>query len=172
MIKFQDFNPTKDMIDAANDVVLARAFIETIQPTVEQYQLRILKSLDFINIHTSEIITELKDVDFMSDEQFSIYNNACTIAAEEAGFNVKPGQCPLATANLIEKKAKQSLIVSMEPVTQIPANDFLYVGSYGSPPKMFPGSVISPTVALLADNMVCNCLTCDSMTANCLTPKF
>ena len=70
------------------------------------------------NKYTGKVITSIKDEWQMNDEYFSQYFERLDIEAHNAGFDVKPGYCPLLMAEEELRQAKHRLIDAMEPITR------------------------------------------------------
>ena len=131
------FKPTPDMIQAASTVFLAIAYTETIRPTIEAIQSKLLKELSFkpsekwvkmgIN-DLPERITENKNAYLLNDEDAKKYFSLLDEEVKKAGFNVKTGYCPLLIAEDMERKAKRLLIDTMEPITGFNTDKILCTG--------------------------------------------
>lgn len=129
------FNPTKEMIQAAEAVLMAKAYVETIRPIVRAYQSKVLdiyrftnkKELEIINKcgrmadHIKEeVITDPKDSWKLSDQDFQIYLRDTKEERDKAGLKVdKDDQCPLLVAEYLLCQAEGNLIDQMEPITKI-----------------------------------------------------
>lgn len=114
------FTPTKEMIETANNLVLAMAWTNTIRPTVEAYQLKILKIMQPKHKRTGEIITDPKHSYLMSDEDFLIYLERINEERKKADLNVENDeQCPLLVAEDLERKAKRMFCDAMAVITKL-----------------------------------------------------
>lgn len=128
------FQPSKEMIEAATDVFVAKAFLGTIEPVVREYQTNILAKGQWRvrpeyqaaarrrggSTIGDEVITDPKIAYLMSEEDFALYDAECKKARVEAKLHVeKEEQCPLCVAEHELIKAKQRLIDVMEPITKL-----------------------------------------------------
>lgn len=128
------FQPTKEMVEAATDVFVAKAFLGTIEPVVRGYQTAILAKGQWRvrpeyqtgfrrrggAMIGEEVITDPKLSYLMSEEDFALYDAECKKARVEAKLHVeKEEQCPLCVAEHELIKAKQRLIGIMEPITKL-----------------------------------------------------
>lgn len=136
----QGFKPTREMVDAAEGVLFAMAFRDTVSPIVVEYQTRILGEgkwtvreefedepsgeMGEANVRPAkpEPITDPKNAWQMSDEDFTVYNERCQAAARTAGLKVaRDGNCPKLEAEDDVRVAERRLIDSMVPITNLPA---------------------------------------------------
>lgn len=95
--------PTKEMIDAAKNVLECRAMVETLKPVINKIQ--------------SDLVAQIQPKDengnllspgrqwMMTDEYAAVYYPALDEAYKAAGFNVQPGYCPLLMAETNEREA-------------------------------------------------------------------
>lgn len=128
------FQPTKEMVEAATEVFVAKAFLGTIEPVVRGYQTDILAKGQWRvkpefqaasrrrggSMIGDEVITDPKLSYLMSEADFALYDAECKKARIEAKLHVeKEEQCPLCVAEHELIKAKQRLIGVMEPITKL-----------------------------------------------------
>jgi len=99
--------PTKDMIDAARNVFVAKASESVIRDTVEAYQIDILGSLGYDGaemLHPYDLTYTMKNADFLE------YDKQCRINRDKAGLAVEDdGFCPLLVAETETSKAESHL---------------------------------------------------------------
>ena len=123
------FVPTAQMLSAAENVVSAMAWLETVKPVVLAYQTKILadNKWPYANewvgrgLHDpGDVVTDPKD-SYLLDEEHSLrYFAECHSARDAAGLTVDGhDKCPLLVAENLVRKAQQALIDTMEPVTQL-----------------------------------------------------
>lgn len=134
------FKPTREMVEAAENVLFAMAFRDTVSPIVVDYQKRILSegkwtvADEFDDETSSEVgenvvgkarpepIADPKNAWLMSDDDFTVYNQRCQVAARDAGLKVaREGNCPLLEAEEDVRIAERRMIDAMVPVTDLPA---------------------------------------------------
>lgn len=137
------FNPTPEMISAANAVFMAMAYTETVREVIEPVQKRLLQEnhykIDFNRFARTE-----RDYEHMKKEVgeycrdwkylYLIFDKDMTDLMNKAhyqytrvlGFKVKDvGYCPLLCAESMEREAKRLLVDIMQPVTGLSADDVL-----------------------------------------------
>jgi hypothetical protein len=134
MDNMTQFKPTAAMITAAETVLMAMAYTETVRPIVEEYQK---KSLAFWRFKMAEkhkirrgneavqdeIILDPKKSYLLDDHDAENYYKDCHEAALKAGFNVKYGYCPLLIAESLQITAEWVLMDTMKPVTGIDGHE-------------------------------------------------
>ncbi len=112
--------PTPEMIRSAYNVFKCIAYVEAIRPEVESYHQKVINDMKPINKRTGEIITSIKDEHRMDKDSYKQYSKRLNPEARKAGFNVKPGYCPLLIAEEDLRQAKRHLINAMELITEVP----------------------------------------------------
>jgi hypothetical protein len=143
------FTPTPEMIEAAKNVFMMMAYVDTIKPIVRGYQTRILQAHQFHIAkewtdkgHPDEIILEPDHTYLMEDSDFQVYLQETFQERDKAGLKIdNPDFCPLLVAESLLSTAENTLIDSMEPVTHLEAYRI-----YGDNRKKF----IDLTLRLLA----------------------
>lgn len=135
---------TSEMIQGANDVCVAQAWVQTVKPIVEGYQKEILGRHQFTNKGEQErlknskrgpiaerVILNPKDSFLLSDVDFEVYHNECKKARDLANLKVENDeQCPLLVAEWNEIKAKREFIDAMTPITGFTADQATYSLEY------------------------------------------
>ena len=128
----KDFKPTEAMRTAAKVVFLAMAYTETIRPIVEGYQKEIL---DFYQWEIAPewadrrgsketIILDPDRTYLLTEDDFTLYMKECAVAMDKASLTVdNPEHCPLLVAEDIQRLAARVLINTMEPITNLKAED-------------------------------------------------
>ena len=125
------FRPTKAMIEAAEQVVVADAVLKVIAPVVDEYERRILEEGQWRvrpefrgEGRADEAILTSSRSYLMADEDFAVFHERCKEARDRAGLWVAdPEQCPKLVAEERLRIAKHALVDAMEPVTQVKAAD-------------------------------------------------
>lgn len=132
------FKPTRAMVEAAENLLFAMAFRDTVSPIVVDYQTRILGEGKWTvrdefadessgkvgdgRAMTPELITDPGRAWLMSDSNFAIYDGRCQAAARDAGLKVaREGNCPKLVAEEDVRLAERGLIDAMAPFTNLPA---------------------------------------------------
>jgi hypothetical protein len=118
---------TQRMIDAAQSVRKTTFIVETIEPIVTGYQKAVLEKHRFTaaeeyrgDLPEGTVILEPARTYLLSDEDFMTYWEECNQERIKAALIVDNlGQCPLLLAKHMRSKARQELIVSMEPLTGV-----------------------------------------------------
>lgn len=143
----EKFTATQTQKDAANCLILAMAYTQTIRPELEKIQQDVLnkfrykweldkvcgkqdqkRSIDEFEEFTQrhgEYCKTWFDTYLISDKDFSHCLTEYHARFTQKGFKVKEfGFCPLLVAESIEREARGLLIDEMEPVTGIKYDDF------------------------------------------------
>lgn len=134
----KNFKPSKELKQAAETLLLAKTYTETIRPTIEGYQTELLKKLQFkiadkwVNMERTglnkEVITDHKRTYLMDDEDFNIYLKELHQKHIEHGFKDQVtkggttkeiGFCPLLIAEDTQRQARKLLIDAAEYITGI-----------------------------------------------------
>ena len=130
---------TDEMVQAANALCMAKAFVQTIRPIVRKYQEEILTRHQFTNKgevgtlnrlqangrHLNEKVEEAvvlnpEHIYLMSDEDANIYFAEVEQARIKSGLRIKKeGNCPLLEAESLERKAERVFVDAMEPITKM-----------------------------------------------------
>lgn len=130
----KQFNPTKEMINAAEFVYIAMAWVRTVRPIVRRYQKAILEKYQFkiaarwqgSSHKADEIILAPEQSYLLEDVDFKVYLDECNQARIKAGLHVDdPEFCPLLVAEEKLIKAEDTLIDVMEPLTGISWDDLM-----------------------------------------------
>lgn len=125
----KDFNPTTEMFDAAQTLLQAMAYMETIRPIVEGYEKEILDDMQPLDRYEGELITDIKYTYMMPDDIFKIYDRRCRKARDKAGLHVdNDGFCPLLVADTFVVDATRTLIEVVEPVFKVSHHALLCSG--------------------------------------------
>jgi hypothetical protein len=118
------FTPTKDMIEAAETVFKAMAYVETLKPVVTGYQEAVLKKHQFEA--EGDIVLNPDHCYLLKDTDFEIYLKEINEARVKAGLKIsKEGNCPLLEAETILRDAQRVLVDTMEPVTNLDTDTVL-----------------------------------------------
>ena len=124
----KNFEPSPEMIRAAENCFAAMAYTKTIRPIVDAYQRRILAEMQAPlaekwkerGRHTDEIILNPDHTYLMEDADFQTYLARCREEQARAGLHTEsPDHCPLLVAQHLQVKAEWVLIEAMEPITHI-----------------------------------------------------
>lgn len=129
------FEPTAEMVRAAETLFLAMAHESLIRPIVTSYKTAILAKNGwrirpaFTKRFGDEIIVDPKDAYLMDESEFASYHLQCKAARDAAQLPVDhPDQCPLFVAEDVVRQAKHALIECMYPVTKMSAHRLLCAG--------------------------------------------
>jgi hypothetical protein len=125
------FQPSQEMLTAAENVFVAMAFENTIRPVVEAYQLKILGEREWMI--TEEFldhpdqprqVQKLKDTFLMSESDFKQFAKRCNEERSGAKLHVQSEEfCPLLVAEDMTRVAKTVLIDVMTSITTIRSDD-------------------------------------------------
>ncbi len=126
-----NFKPTKEMIDAAEHVLACKAFLQTVEPIVLEYQRKILADNQWhiAAEHIAagdpdEIILKPNDTFLLGKEDAAKYYQLCDKAREASGLYVSnPRFCPLLVARDLLVKAENWFIRELEPIKGIKLDD-------------------------------------------------
>jgi len=131
--KTKEPNITRNMIKASEAVFLAMAATEMIRPIVLSYQKKILnhekyeyseKQMKRRGKTFQNWIMNPKDAWLMSDDDFTHYASRCNEERIKVNLHVDdPGFCPLLVAEDLQRKAENSLIKTMQPITHVDLDD-------------------------------------------------
>jgi len=126
------FKPTAEMISAANDVALAMAWVQTVEPVVKKNRQAVLdkfwykcgndlaKKVIEMGDSLPEFCKNEHDTMYISDADFAHYHTECHHLHNQSGLTVDhPEQCPLLVAESLLRKAHDALVKAMEPITKI-----------------------------------------------------
>jgi hypothetical protein len=127
------FQPTANMIQAAEQVFLAMAVEQSIRPIVEGYQRKVLAERTWKPAPALEDgpqrrrdepianeITDIKDAWMMADGDFAIYRKRCNEERIAAKLHAETDDhCPLLVAENISRLAKHALCDAMAAITSI-----------------------------------------------------
>ena len=119
-----------EMIQAAQNYVMAKAFVQVVESIVTGYQREILERNQFTNKGQIErrelkgnndtavaIVTDPKQSYNLSDEDFASFHQQCNQARIEAKLHVdSPEHCPLLIAESTLRSAERLLLDAMEPL--------------------------------------------------------
>ena len=141
----KSFQPTPEMIRAAENVFTAQALHDTVESIVKAYQTRILvegqwpvaSKLRDAGIH--ETIDDPAKSWFLAPADYQTYLTRCEEERINAGLRVsKEGNCPLLEAESTLRQAQYVLIALMAPMTKISEADA----------RMFPNELRDQVVDL------------------------
>lgn len=127
------FQPTAEMIKAAEDLFLAMTVEQSIRPIVEGYQRKVLVERTWkpapgmegglqrrSDNPVANEITDIKDAWLMADDDFVLYRKRCNEERIAAKLHAETdGHCPLLVAENITRLAKHALCDAMAPITGI-----------------------------------------------------
>ena len=126
------FTPTKDMVEVADSVFKAMAYVGTLKPIVTGYQEAVLKKHQFVardigqECREGDIILNPEHSYLLEDADFEIYLEEIEEARAEAGLKVnREGNCPLLEAESLLRDAQRLLVDTMQPITKISTDDAL-----------------------------------------------
>ena len=121
----KSFQPTLEMVQAAENLFLAMAIRMSIEPVVLAYQRAILAKGQWktaqalcVRGRKQEVITEPKEYWLMSEDDLQNYLEQCELAKAAAGFKDAPSKCPLLAALETERLATIALIDTLQPLTK------------------------------------------------------
>lgn len=125
--------PHPEFIAAAEAVLMAKAYVETLRPVVEGYQRKILNehhwhiAKKWVDMgEDDEVITDPNHTYLMEDEDFKEYLRLIRIEQDKAGLKTdNPDHCPLLVAEHLESQAKHVLIEEAESITGISFDDIM-----------------------------------------------
>jgi len=110
------FQPTQQMITAAENLFVAMASRQTVEPVVRAYQKEVLSSLKPVSVHTHEVITDPALSYEMTDADFKVFLRECNQKRIEAKLHAPSDEhCPLLVAKELERDAEHILIEVMAP---------------------------------------------------------
>ena len=140
----KSFQPTPDMIRAAENVFTAQALHDTVEAIVKAYQTRILVEGQWpvaSNLRDAGIRETIDDPakSWFAEADFQTYLTRCEEERIKAGLRVsKEGNCPLLEAESALRQAQYALIALMAPMTKISEADA----------RMFPNELRDQVVDL------------------------
>lgn len=125
----KSFAPTGEMINAAEDMLLAEAAVKVIAPVVDAYQRRILADGQWKDPDNGQVILDPNLSYHMADGDFAEFDRRCHEARERAGLWVANAEhCPKLVAENDLRTAKRKLIDAMQPITGVDADGLLCLG--------------------------------------------
>ncbi len=148
------FTPTATQIRCAQELMVARAFEDTIRPIVEGYQHAILAKHQFKRAvkwgeqvdPEGDVITDSKRVYLLNDADLQVYVAECQVAQEAHGLKVaRPGNCPLLEAQSARIGAENVLLQAWKDDP-----DFSALADSGSQTVALRDRAIELTLNLLA----------------------
>jgi hypothetical protein len=127
------FQPTAEMIKAAENVFLAITVEQSIRPIVEGYQRKVLAERSWrttpellaglqrrSNQPVADEITDIKAAWMMANDDFAIYRKRCNEERIAAKLHAETDDhCPLLVAENITRLAKHALCDAMAGITKI-----------------------------------------------------
>ena len=124
---------TPEIVDAAAELIAAKAVVETVKPIVRGYQQAILEAHQWriarkwVEKGCQDIVILDPDLAFeLEEEDFQIYLAEVNEARKQAGLHVESeDHCPLLVAEYNENKAKWKLAELMKPIVGFGLNDVL-----------------------------------------------
>lgn len=132
-----EFDPTRAMIEAAENVFLAMAHHLAIEPIVTGYQVEILRSNGWTMMPwlreklgaDCPVIRDPKLAFLLSQRDLEEYDRQCQLARRQAGLVVsEPSHCALLEAETALMQARRNLCDAMTPVTGITADQLWNLG--------------------------------------------
>ncbi len=112
--------PTAEMVQAAKNVLAARAEAARLRPIITAIKTQLLQSLEILNADGDRILDP--KLSWLMDDKFvGIYYPALNKAYHDAGFDMPADFCPLLVAEEAEREAIRTmngLAVQMLPVGQ------------------------------------------------------
>ncbi len=131
----EEFKPTKEMMEAANNLVAARNHFSKMEPTILEIKKRILDIHDFEC--DDEFLEELgkkyvrePEYDYMITEKMAEqYFALLHEEYKKAKLQAEPGYCPLSIAKQNIMKAEAELIDSMQPITKVSSKSVVAINS-------------------------------------------
>lgn len=138
------FNATQGQKDAANTLVVAMAYTQTVRPVIKKIESDLFEKhkyrwdldkvcggvekqkrdiIEFTNKY-GEFCKDESMAYLISDKDFAHYLTEKHHKVVNAGFNVEYGYCPLLIAEDLERKARRLLIDEMQPITGLKFDDF------------------------------------------------
>ena len=123
----KEFVPNEGQIEAAAEVFINMAWVETVKPIVKGYQIKVLEGLQIpLSKYDKRIITNPDRSYLMSNKDFDTYARLTNEARIKAGLKVdNPDFCPLLVAESDLIDVQTTFIKTMEPLTHIKKNDLL-----------------------------------------------
>lgn len=127
------FQPTAEMIRAAQCVFVAMTHYEFVSEKVLGYQRAILTAgqwhIDpkWVELGQKDVVILDPDHTFvLSENDFATYKTQCEAARIEAKLSIKrEGNCPRIEARTLLHEARVLLLQTMEPITRIPCDRLL-----------------------------------------------
>ena len=123
------FLPTPELIEAAELLFAAKAWVNTVKPIVRRIQQSVLDSHEFHPIDKYKDterdgpIKEPERTYLMTDSDFEIYFAECKRAYAREGLHTdKPEFCPLLVAENIERQARDLMLERARYITNIDHN--------------------------------------------------
>lgn len=125
-----NFQPSTEMLEAAQGVFQAIAHLQVVEPIVLGYQRLILKEAgwkarpDFASrgFSPNEVVKDPERAWLLNEANLTQYDQLCQRAQLMSGLAVtKPGNCPLSEAKSALVEAKMRVAQVMAPLTGIPA---------------------------------------------------
>lgn len=131
----QEFVPTPEMIKAAEDLFVAMAKQQLIEPVVTAYKVQILKEGNW-NIAAKwaerlgqQVILDPNNAYLLEPADFSTYDIKCRKARDAANLVVDADdKCPLLVANTRLMEAERRLCDVMEPISNLSHHRLLCSG--------------------------------------------
>lgn len=136
----KDFKPNGEQLNAAINVFLFMAKVETIKPIVDGYRNAILKAHQWHKDkkylengrykEADAVILDEKHTYMLSDADFKVYLAELHEQHIKHGFNVPLDYCPLLIAEDELRKAKRHFLHTMESLTGINPDDVYKLDLY------------------------------------------
>lgn len=119
------FKPTQGQITAAQNLMLAMAHQQLVEPIVTGYQREILAanqwriSPKWVDLGmTDEVITNPQHAYLLPDAAAAAYYALCDEAKRASGLKIsKPENCPLLEAKTFVLEAQRAIVEAMQPAT-------------------------------------------------------
>lgn len=121
------FKPSQEQIKAAQNLMLAMAHLQLVEPIVRGYQREILERHQWHICPTmadvgreQEVITDPKRAYMLADADAAVYYALCDEAKQASGLKLtKPENCPLLEAEGFVLDARRALVAALEPITGV-----------------------------------------------------
>lgn len=131
----ENFQPSDAMIRAAENLLMAKSVVVSLEPIVLSYQRAILATgqwsirPEMAERLGDEWVLDPLDAYLLSDADRSVFQAQCNAARDEAGLVVKyPEECPLLVAKSAVVKAQNELIDAMKEQNKKTVDTLLLLG--------------------------------------------
>lgn len=128
MIAYDEFRPTREMLNCAKDILIKKAYVDTIKPVILGIQKDVLEQQQYRNEVDNKIITDPKYDWTMGLSKHEEYCKLVSAKYRESGFEFEEAYCPLLIAEHDLRIANSKLVDSMEQITNISKSDLISKG--------------------------------------------